>query len=75
MTIMFTIERRHLIPHLNALYSTNLSNKVERLIESVGACILMRDEQVCPAAGGTVSMHCSCKTRNNEDILSLFTVS
>lgn len=54
-------------------YSTNLSNKVERLIECVGACILMRDEQVCPAAGSTVSVHCTCKTSNN-DILSLFKV-
>lgn len=54
-------------------YSTNLSNKVECLIECVGAGILMRDEQVCPAAGSTVSVHCTCKTSNNDN-LSLFKV-
>lgn len=53
-------------------FATNLSNEVERLVESVAACILMWDEQVCPAAGGTVSMQFTCKNSNTEDILSLF---
>lgn len=66
MSIQLGIERFYFT--FECQYSTNLSNKVERLIEGVAACVLMWDKQVCPATGCTVSVHFTCKTSNNEDI-------
>lgn len=41
--------------------TTNLSKKVECLIEGVAARVFVRDEQVWPAVGSAVAMHFPCK--------------